>query len=52
MVGIAGHAVPKFSYEEYIDLFMHIMKNRAEHCGLELDIAYKETSCTIKIKKK
>jgi hypothetical protein len=47
-----GHAVPKFSYEEYTDLFTHIMINRAEHCGLDLYIAYKETGCTIKIKRK
>lgn len=47
-----GHAVPKFSYDEYTKLFTAIMKNRAENCGLDLEITFSESSCSIKIKRK
>ncbi len=47
-----GHATPKFSFEEYTELFSYIMKNRAEHCGLEFDRAYIDTGCKIRIKRK
>jgi len=42
---------PKFSFEEYKKLYGLIMENRANACGLELEIAYNETNCTIKLKK-
>jgi hypothetical protein len=47
-----GHAVPKFSYEEYIHLFTIIMKNRGTHCGLDVDISFEDTACRIQIKRK
>jgi len=47
-----GHAVPKFPFDEYKRLFTTIMKNRAQHCGLDLEISYNDTSCRMKIKSK
>ncbi|MDH7511907.1 MAG: hypothetical protein QHH14_03050 [Clostridiales bacterium] len=47
-----GYAIPKFSYEEFIALIKAIMKHRAEHCGLEIDMSFEDTSCLIKIKRK
>lgn len=44
-----GHASPKFSYEEYTDLFTAIMKNRAEHCGLDVTLQFEDTGCRIKL---
>jgi hypothetical protein len=42
---------PKFSLEEYQKLFGLIMENRAKACGLEIEIAYDETNCSIKLKR-
>jgi len=47
-----GHAVPKFSYEEYTQLFTTIMKNRAQHCGLDIVMSFEDTACRIKIKRR
>ena len=47
-----GHAVPKFSYDEYIQLFTAIMKNRAQHCGMDIVMSYEDTACRIKIKRR
>ncbi len=47
-----GHAVPKFSNEEYIHLFTMIMKNRAAQCGLDIDMSFEDTACRIRIKRK
>lgn len=47
-----GHAVPKFSYQEYTQLLTTIMEHRARHCGLDLEMSFKDTSCRIKIKRK
>jgi hypothetical protein len=47
-----GHAVPKFSYDEYTQLFTTIMEHRAQHCGLDLALSFEDTSCRIKIKRK
>jgi hypothetical protein len=47
-----GHAVPKFSYEEYTQLLTRILEHRAQHCSLGIDLSFADTSCRIKIKKK
>lgn len=44
-----GHAVPKFTYEEYTRLLTAIMEHRAKHCGLEIDLSFEDTSCRIKV---
>lgn len=46
-----GYAVPKFSYEEYTALLRAIIKHRAEHCGLEIEMSFKDTGCLIKIRR-
>jgi len=43
---------PKLTAEEFRALYTHIMKNRAETCGLEIDISIQGTDCLMKIKKK
>lgn len=47
-----GHAVPKFSYEEYTQLLTRIMEHRAQYCNLGIELSFADTSCRIKIKKK
>jgi hypothetical protein len=47
-----GHAVPKFSYDEYTQLLTTIMEHRAQHCGLDLELSFEDTSCRIKIKRR
>ena len=47
-----GHAVPKFSYEEYTQLLTIIMDHRAQHCGLDIEMRFEDTTCRIKIKRK
>jgi hypothetical protein len=47
-----GHAVPKFSYDEYTLLWTAIMEHRAQHCGLDLELSFEDTSCRIIIKRK
>jgi hypothetical protein len=42
---------PKFSFEEYKKLYGLIMESRASACGLEMEIAYNETNCIIKLKR-
>jgi hypothetical protein len=44
-----GHAVPKFSYAEYTQLFTSIMQHRARRCGLDVEISFEDTSCWLKI---
>jgi hypothetical protein len=43
---------PKLSPEEFRALYGHIMKNRAEACGLDIDISIQDTDCILKIRKK
>lgn len=40
---------PKFSFEEYQKLYGLIMESRARASGLEIEIVYNETNCTIKL---
>lgn len=47
-----GHAVPKFSYDEYTQLLTTIMEHRAQHCGLDLELSFENTSCRINIKRR
>ena len=47
-----GHAVPKFSYDEYTQLLMAIMEHRAQHSGLDIALSFEDSSCRIKIKRK
>ena len=47
-----GHAVPKFSYDEYTQLLTAIMEHRAQYCGLGLELSFEDTSCRIRIKRK
>lgn len=47
-----GHAVPKFSYEEYTQVLTTIMEHRAQHCSLDIELSFEDTSCRIKIKRK
>jgi hypothetical protein len=47
-----GHAVPKFSYDEYTRLLTAIMEHRAEHSGLDIGLFFEDTSCRMKIKRK
>lgn len=47
-----GHAVPKFSYDEYTRLWTAIMEHRAEHSGMDIELLFEDTSCRIKIKRK
>jgi hypothetical protein len=47
-----GHAVPKFSYDEYTRLLTAIMEHRAEHSGMDIGLFFEDTSCRIKIKRK
>jgi hypothetical protein len=47
-----GHAVPKFSYDEYTQLLTAIMEHRAQHCGLDVELIFDDTSCRLKVKKK
>jgi hypothetical protein len=46
-----GHAVPKFSYDEYTQLLTAIIQHRAQHCGLDVALSFKDSSCRIKIKR-
>jgi hypothetical protein len=46
-----GHAVPKFSYEEYIRLYTAILKHRAQHCGLDVKMSFEDSSLRLIIKK-
>jgi hypothetical protein len=46
-----GHAVPKFTYNEYTRLFSAIMEHRARTCGLDLELSFERTSCRMKIKR-
>jgi len=43
---------PKLSAEEFRALYTHIMKNRAEACGLDIKILIQDVNCTLKVKKK
>lgn len=47
-----GHAVPKFSYDEYTQLLTALMEHRAQHCGLELELSFNDTSCRLNIREK
>jgi len=42
---------PKFSSEEYQKLYSLIMESRANASGLDIEIAYDDTNCTIKLKR-
>ncbi len=42
---------PKFTFEEYQKLYSPIMESRARACGLEIEVAYDETNCSIKLKR-
>lgn len=43
---------PKLSPEEFRSLYISIMKNRAEACGLDVDISIQDTDCVLHIQKK
>ncbi len=43
---------PKFSPEEYQALYRHIMKSRADACGLEIKVSFYDTECVVHIRKK
>lgn len=47
-----GYAVPKFSYEEYTQLLTSILKHRAKHCEMEIELSFEGTTCRIRIKRK
>ncbi len=47
-----GHAVPKFSYEEYTQLLATIMEHRAQHCSLDIEMSFEDTACRLKINRK
>jgi hypothetical protein len=47
-----GHAVPKFSYDEYTQLLTAIMEHRARHSGLDVALTFEDTSCRLKINRK
>lgn len=40
---------PKFSWDEYQQLYRCIMEHRANACGLAIEMAVDETNCTIKL---
>ncbi len=42
---------PKFTQEQFKELFEHIMKQRAEYCGLEISFTYYGLMCVIRLKK-
>ncbi len=39
--------IPKIPEDEYRELFISIMEDRAKHCNLSLEIDFKETECSI-----
>ncbi len=43
---------PKLSQDEFSSLFTHIMNNRADACGLDIDISIHDTDCVLKIRKR
>ncbi len=43
---------PKLSPEEFQSLFISIMKDRADACGLDIDISIQGTDCVLHIRKK
>jgi hypothetical protein len=40
---------PKFSAEQYKEIFEAVMRQRAEVCGLDIEILYEGINCTIKL---
>lgn len=42
---------PKFTQDQFKELFEHIMKQRAEYCGLEISFTYYDLMCVIRLKK-
>jgi hypothetical protein len=47
-----GHAVPKFSHEEYIQLLTAIIEHRAAHCGMDVELFFEDTSCRMIVRRK
>lgn len=43
---------PKLSLEELQLLYFKVMENRADACGLDIDISMQDTDCVLKIRKK
>ncbi|MFZ5519278.1 MAG: hypothetical protein ACOY90_21785 [Candidatus Zhuqueibacterota bacterium] len=42
---------PKFSFDQFKQLFEYRMRQRAEHCGLEITFYYADAMCRISLKK-
>lgn len=42
---------PKFTQEQFKELFEYIMKQRAEYCGLKISFTYYDLMCVIRLKR-
>ncbi len=43
---------PKLSPDEFRSLYTHVMRDRADACGLDIDVSFQDTYCVLKIRKK
>lgn len=40
---------PRFSYDEYKDLYTSVIKDRAKHCNITIEIEFNDTNCTLMV---